>query len=100
MNRLHKELSPYLKAHSNNPVDWFPWSEEAFQKAKKEDKAIFLSIGYSSCHWCHIMEIESFENSDVAKVLNGRSLVSIKVDREEEARYWLGIFQMFCYHEW
>ena len=81
-NRLSKEKSPYLLQHRNNPVDWYPWSEEAFQKAKKEDKPIFLSIGYSTCHWCHVMAHESFENREVADILN-RAYISIKVDREE-----------------
>jgi uncharacterized protein len=81
-NRLARETSPYLLQHAHNPVDWFPWGEEAFAKAKKEDKLVFLSIGYSSCHWCHVMERESFENEDVAKILN-RDYVCVKVDREE-----------------
>lgn len=81
-NRLIEEKSPYLLQHARNPVDWFPWSQEAFDKAKYEDKPIFLSIGYSTCHWCHVMERESFENQEVAKVLNDH-YVSIKVDREE-----------------
>ncbi|MBX7157071.1 MAG: thioredoxin domain-containing protein [Verrucomicrobiae bacterium] len=81
-NHLAKEKSPYLLQHAYNPVDWFPWGKEAFQKAKKENKPIFLSIGYSTCHWCHVMERESFENHDVANVLN-EHFVSIKVDREE-----------------
>ena len=82
MNRLKREKSEYLLQHSNNPVDWFPWCNEAFEKAKKEDKPIFLSIGYSSCHWCHVMEKESFENDETAKLLN-ENFISIKVDREE-----------------
>src|SRR5437773_12026226 len=69
-NRLAKEKSPYLLQHAHNPVDWYPWGQEAFDKAKKEGKPIFLSIGYSTCHWCHVMERESFEKEDVAKVLN------------------------------
>ncbi len=81
-NRLLNEDSPYLKQHAYNPVDWYPWSQEAFLKAKEEDKLIFLSIGYSTCHWCHVMERESFENEEIAKVLN-KHYVSIKVDREE-----------------
>lgn len=81
-NRLQFETSPYLLQHATNPVDWFPWGDEAFEKAKREDKPIFLSIGYSSCHWCHVMEEESFQNYDVADLLN-RSYISIKVDREE-----------------
>jgi uncharacterized protein YyaL (SSP411 family) len=81
-NRLAKEKSPYLLQHAHNPVDWYPWGEEAFAKAKKEDKPIFLSIGYATCHWCHVMERESFEDEEVAKVLNEK-FVPIKVDREE-----------------
>src|SRR6516165_3096829 len=81
-NRLSKESSPYLLQHAHNPVDWYPWGDEAFAKAKKEGKLVFLSIGYSSCHWCHVMERESFENEAVAKILNTH-FVSIKVDREE-----------------
>ena len=82
MNRLKDSESPYLLQHKNNPVDWFPWGVEAFEKAKKENKPIFLSIGYSTCHWCHVMEHESFEDTQVAKLMND-SFVSIKVDREE-----------------
>ncbi len=81
-NHLAGETSPYLLQHSHNPVDWHPWGEEAFTKAKKEGKLVFLSIGYSSCHWCHVMERESFENQEVADLLN-HDFVCIKVDREE-----------------
>lgn len=81
-NRLIKEKSPYLLEHAYNPVDWYPWGEEAFETAKKEDKPIFLSIGYSSCHWCHVMRNESFEDESVAHILN-KWFVCIKVDREE-----------------
>jgi len=81
-NRLIHEKSPYLLQHARNPVDWFPWGREAFEKAKSEGKPVFLSIGYSTCHWCHVMERESFENEDVAKVLN-EYYICIKVDREE-----------------
>jgi hypothetical protein len=81
-NLLIKEQSPYLLQHAFNPVDWYPWGEEAFAKAKKEDKPIFLSIGYSTCHWCHVMAHESFEDPEIAAILN-RWFVSIKVDREE-----------------
>ncbi len=81
-NRLAREQSPYLLQHAHNPVDWFPWGEEAFAKARAEDKPIFLSVGYSTCHWCHVMERESFESEAIAEVLN-RSFVSIKLDREE-----------------
>ncbi|HEY2431680.1 MAG TPA: thioredoxin domain-containing protein [Vicinamibacterales bacterium] len=82
MNRLARERSPYLLQHANNPVDWYPWGEEAFARARQENRPIFLSIGYSTCHWCHVMEHESFENAEVATALNER-FVSIKVDREE-----------------
>jgi uncharacterized protein len=81
-NRLASERSPYLLQHANNPVNWFPWGEEAFAKARAEEKPIFLSIGYSTCHWCHVMEHESFESPELAAVLN-EHFVSIKVDREE-----------------
>lgn len=81
-NRLAKEKSPYLIQHQHNPVDWYPWGAEAFEKAKKENKPIFLSIGYSTCHWCHVMERESFENEETAKILNAH-FICIKVDREE-----------------
>ncbi len=81
-NRLINEKSPYLLQHAYNPVDWYPWGNEAFEKAKKENKPIFLSIGYSTCHWCHVMEHESFEDPEVAKLMN-EVFVSIKVDREE-----------------
>jgi uncharacterized protein YyaL (SSP411 family) len=81
-NRLIHEKSPYLLQHAYNPVDWFPWGQEAFEKARKEDRPIFLSIGYSTCHWCHVMEHESFENPEVARLMN-EVFVSIKVDREE-----------------
>jgi len=81
-NSLAGEKSPYLLQHQYNPVDWHPWGEEAFAKARAEDKPIFLSIGYSTCHWCHVMERESFEDEEVAAALN-QDYVSIKVDREE-----------------
>ncbi len=81
-NSLINEESPYLLQHANNPIDWFPWGDEALEKAKKENKPIFLSIGYSSCHWCHVMEKESFENIDIAKKLN-ENFICIKVDKEE-----------------
>ncbi len=81
-NRLAKEKSPYLLQHQHNPVDWYPWGKEAFEKAKRENKPIFLSIGYSTCHWCHVMAHESFENEAIAKVMN-EHYVCIKVDREE-----------------
>src|SRR5262252_8675785 len=81
-NRLSREKSPYLLQHAHNPVDWYPWSEEAFAKARQENKPIFLSVGYSTCHWCHVMAHESFENEEVAAIMN-REFVNIKVDREE-----------------
>ena len=81
-NRLAGEKSPYLLQHATNPVDWYPWGDEAFERARRENKPIFLSIGYSTCHWCHVMERESFENEAVAALLN-QGFVSIKVDREE-----------------
>ena len=81
-NRLKNEISPYLLQHAENPVDWFPWGDEAFEKAKSEDKPIFLSIGYSTCHWCHVMAHESFESEEIAGILN-RDFVSIKVAREQ-----------------
>jgi hypothetical protein len=82
MNRLAHEKSPYLLQHANNPVDWYPWGEEAFAKAKSLDRPVFLSIGYSTCHWCHVMEHESFEDEDVAQLMN-QYFISVKVDREE-----------------
>lgn len=81
-NRLVREKSPYLLQHAHNPVDWYPWSEEAFATAKEQDKPIFLSIGYATCHWCHVMERESFENPDIGKLMN-EAFINIKVDREE-----------------
>jgi uncharacterized protein len=81
-NRLAKETSPYLLQHAYNPVDWYPWGEDALKKAKSEDKPIFLSIGYSACHWCHVMAHESFEDNEVAKIMN-ENFINIKVDREE-----------------
>ncbi|CAG0901399.1 unnamed protein product, partial [Cyprideis torosa] len=81
-NRLANEKSPYLLQHANNPVDWYPWGNEAFEKARSEGKLIFLSIGYSTCHWCHVMERESFENKSVAEIMN-KFYVNVKVDREE-----------------
>lgn len=81
-NRLANEASPYLRQHADNPVDWYPWGAEAFEKAQREDKPILLSIGYSTCHWCHVMAHESFEDPEVAMLMND-AFVSIKVDREE-----------------
>ena len=82
MNRLADETSPYLLQHAGNPVDWYPWGDAAFERAQAEDKPVFLSVGYSACHWCHVMERESFESEEVAKFLN-EHFVSVKVDREE-----------------
>ena len=81
-NQLAHETSPYLLQHAHNPVDWFPWGEEALRSARANDKPIFLSIGYSACHWCHVMERESFENEQTAALMNTH-FVNIKVDREE-----------------
>ena len=81
-NKLIYEKSPYLLQHAYNPINWYPWGDEAFNKAKSEDKPIFLSIGYSTCHWCHVMEQESFNDLEVSKILNDH-FISIKVDREE-----------------
>jgi uncharacterized protein YyaL (SSP411 family) len=81
-NRLAREKSPYLLQHAHNPVEWYPWGEDAFAKARKENKPIFLSVGYSTCHWCHVMERESFENHEIARVMN-EYFVAVKVDREE-----------------
>ena len=81
-NRLARETSPYLLQHAHNPVDWYPWGDEAFQRAKAEDRPVLLSVGYSACHWCHVMERESFENEDIARTMN-ENFVNIKVDREE-----------------
>jgi uncharacterized protein YyaL (SSP411 family) len=96
-NRLIHETSPYLRQHAHNPVDWYPWGPEALERARQLDRPIFLSIGYSACHWCHVMEHESFENEEVAKVLN-ENFVSIKVDREErpdlDQIYMMAVQQM------
>jgi len=81
-NRLIDETSPYLLQHAHNPVAWFPWGEEALEKSRDEDKPILLSVGYSACHWCHVMERESFENDDIAALMN-EHFIPIKVDREE-----------------
>ena len=81
-NRLIHETSPYLLQHAHNPVDWYPWGEEALARSRAEDKPILLSIGYSACHWCHVMERESFENEGIASLMN-ELFINIKVDREE-----------------
>src|SRR6266567_4055492 len=78
-NRLSQETSPYLRQHAENPVDWYPWGEEAFRRAREEDKPIHVSVGYAACHWCHVMAHESFENPDIARLMNER-LINIKVD--------------------
>lgn len=81
-NKLLQETSPYLLQHAHNPVNWYPWGEEALQKAKEENKPILVSIGYSACHWCHVMERESFEDAGTAEVMN-EHFINIKIDREE-----------------
>ena len=81
-NRLAKETSPYLRQHAENPVDWYPWGEDAFRRAREDDRPIHLSVGYAACHWCHVMAHESFENPEVARLMNER-FVNIKVDRQE-----------------
>nr|MDA8124592.1 thioredoxin domain-containing protein [Deltaproteobacteria bacterium] len=81
-NRLLNEKSPYLLQHAGNPVDWYPWGDEAFDRAQREDKPVFLSVGYSTCHWCHVMAHESFEDETVAALLN-EAFICVKVDREE-----------------
>lgn len=99
-NRLAHESSPYLLQHQNNPVDWYPWGPEAIERARREDKPIFLSIGYSACHWCHVMEHESFENEAIARVLND-NFVAIKVDREERPdldQIYMNAVQMLTNH--
>jgi len=93
-NRLQHESSPYLIQHAENPVDWYPWGEEAFRKAREEDKPVFLSIGYSTCHWCHVMAHESFEDAEIAEILN-QHFVSIKVDKEERPDID-SIYMTFC----
>ncbi|NCV97305.1 MAG: DUF255 domain-containing protein, partial [Acidimicrobiia bacterium] len=82
MNRLAHESSPYLRQHRDNPVDWWPWCDEAFAEAKRRSVPVLLSVGYSACHWCHVMAHESFEDAEVAEVMN-RLFVNVKVDREE-----------------
>ena len=81
-NRLIEETSPYLLQHAHNPVDWYPWGEEALARARKENKPILVSIGYAACHWCHVMERESFEDPEVGKLMN-EHFINIKIDREE-----------------
>ena len=81
MNQLSATSSPYLLQHAENPVEWYPWGEEAFERARREQKPIFLSIGYSTCHWCHVMAHESFENPEIARLMN-EHFINVKVDRE------------------
>jgi uncharacterized protein len=99
-NNLVHETSPYLLQHAHNPVDWYPWGEAALNKARTEDKPILLSIGYSACHWCHVMEHESFENEDIARLMN-ENFVNIKVDREERPdldQIYMNAVQMMTGH--
>ncbi|MGH9971770.1 MAG: thioredoxin domain-containing protein, partial [Pyrinomonadaceae bacterium] len=99
-NRLINETSPYLLQHAHNPVDWYPWGEEAFKKAKSDNKPVLLSIGYSACHWCHVMEHESFENENIASLMN-ENFVNIKVDREERPdldQIYMNAVQMMTHH--
>src|SRR3712207_6113426 len=100
-NRLIDETSPYLQQHAHNPVDWYPWGEEALERARREDRPILLSIGYSACHWCHVMERESFENEEIARLMN-EHFVNIKVDREERPdldQIYMNAVQMMTRHE-
>ena len=90
MNRLADETSPYLLQHADNPVDWFPWGDEAFAKARSEDKPVLLSVGYSACHWCHVMAHESFENPEVTALLNAH-FVPVKVDREHRESFTVAL---------
>ena len=103
INRLIREDSPYLLQHAHNPVNWYPWGDEAFEIAKQEYKPIFLSIGYSTCHWCHVMEVESFDNVEIAKVLN-EHFISIKMDREQypdiDEAYMTGVQLMSGHGGW
>jgi uncharacterized protein YyaL (SSP411 family) len=95
-NRLGREKSPYLLQHAHNPVDWYPWGDEAFERARREDKPLFLSIGYSTCHWCHVMERESFDDEEAARLLN-ETFVCVKVDREERPdldQYYIAVCQV------
>src|SRR6186713_1154307 len=99
-NRLIDETSPYLRQHAENPVDWYPWGEEALGRARDEDRPILLSIGYSACHWCHVMAHESFENEDIAQLMN-ENFVNIKVDREERPdldQIYMNAVQMMTHH--
>src|SRR6266566_2996586 len=99
-NRLINETSPYLLQHAHNPVDWYAWGEEAFADARRLEKPVLLSIGYSACHWCHVMEHESFENEEIAKLMN-ENFVNIKVDREERPdldQIYMNAVQMMTHH--
>src|SRR5688500_10285431 len=99
-NRLIHETSPYLLQHAHNPVDWYPWGEEAFQRARSESKPVLLSIGYSACHWCHVMEHESFENEAIARLMND-NFVNIQVDREERPdldQIYMNAVQLMTHH--
>ena len=102
-NRLEQEGSPYLLQHAANPVDWYPWGPEALKKAKDENKPIFLSIGYSSCHWCHVMAQECFENQEIAQLMN-QLFINIKVDREEhpdvDALYMKALVELTGHGGW
>ena len=102
-NRLINETSPYLLQHADNPVDWYPWGAEAFEKAAAEDKPVLVSIGYAACHWCHVMEHESFEDEQAARLMN-ELLVAIKVDREErpdiDSIYMNAVQQMHGHGGW
>ena len=94
-NHLKEQTSPYLLQHAENPVDWYPWGARAFEKARTEDKPVFLSIGYSTCHWCHVMAHESFEDDEIAGILN-RSFVPVKVDKEERRNSPRRTTSCFC----
>ncbi|HEV2903641.1 MAG TPA: thioredoxin domain-containing protein, partial [Pyrinomonadaceae bacterium] len=99
-NALVNETSPYLLQHAHNPVDWHPWGDAALAKARAEEKPILLSIGYSACHWCHVMERESFENEEIAKLMN-ENFINIKVDREERPdldQIYMNAVQMMTGH--
>src|SRR3954469_25840176 len=99
-NRLINETSPYLLQHAHNPVDWYAWGDEAFARARDENKPVMLSIGYSACHWCHVMEHESFENEEIAQLMN-ENFVNIKVDREERPdldQIYMNAVQMMTHH--
>src|ERR1041384_5311588 len=99
-NHLINETSPYLLQHAHNAVNWYPWGEEAFEKARRENKPILLSIGYSACHWCHVMAHESFEDVKIAQLMN-ENFVNIKVDREERPdldQIYMNAVQMMTHH--